>query len=92
MRTRFAMCLLAVLLAGCGITREIKVPAHHADRPKAYQDGYLDGCRMGNNPSSSQTKDMDRIRADSLYANGWYDGFGECKDRSQPIMRDSSRK
>ncbi|MBI5921127.1 MAG: hypothetical protein HY847_05710 [Betaproteobacteria bacterium] len=91
MKNRYAMCLLAILLAGCGMTREIKVPAHHADRPQAYHDGYLDGCRMSQ-PSSSQAKDMERIKADSLYANGWYDGFGECKERVQPISRDSVKK
>lgn len=72
-------------MAGCATSKEVRIPQQLADRPQAYRDAYVDGCKSAQS-KESQSKDMERIQKDSLYANGWYDGYEECKANQRPVF------
>ncbi len=91
MRNGYALSVVAILAAGCVSSREVIIPAHHADRPQTYRDAYVDGCRSVQS-NESQSKDMQRIRTDSAYANGWYDGVVECKASQRPLKSETIKK
>ena len=92
MRNRYGALMLALLMAGCATSAEVRIPEQLAHRPQAYRDAYVDGCKSAR-AKDNQTKDMERIQKDSLYANGWYDGFEECKANQRPQnIRDTAKK
>ncbi|MCX7170568.1 MAG: hypothetical protein NTY41_09850 [Proteobacteria bacterium] len=88
---RYELLVVAMLMAGCATSNEVRIPAHHADRPQAYRDGYVDGCGSGQG-KTTQSKDVERIKKESLYANGWYDGYEECKANQRSPIRDATKK
>ena len=91
MINRYEVLVLAMLMAGCATSADVRIPAQYADRSQAFREGYAEGCTSAKT-KSSQSKNMERIRADSPYANGWYDGFGECKSNAQPTSLDSVKR
>ncbi len=79
-------------MAGCATSAEVRIPEQLAHRPQAYRDAYVDGCKA-TQQNATQAKDIERIKADPLYANGWYDGYEECKANYRPILgRDPAKK
>ena len=80
--------ILAVLLfSGCAA---VAPPG-----PIAWQEGYLEGCPSGQSAAgyvyASWQKDINRFNSDSLYAQGWADGYERCKTSFQHTSEISSR-
>jgi len=77
---------------------ETQVPESFPGRPPAYREGYVEGCRSGNavatGSSSKLKRDEQRFQSDSSYANGWSDGYENCRDGHQDssteLRRDAS--
>jgi hypothetical protein len=84
MKKSLAMLCASIAVAGCG-SNDYRPPDAPSDRPPAYRDGYADGCGSAQE-NAKYKKDLQRMK-DSLYANGWYDGFEECG----PSRRSNSR-
>ncbi|MCO7555026.1 hypothetical protein [Metapseudomonas otitidis] len=78
----------ALLLAGCETTHDYLVAQGY---PPAFADGYQDGCSSGRQAAGAITgefrKDVPRYLRDRTYAEGWGDGFEQCKEqmRSQEL-------
>ena len=76
-------------MASCGTTpAESKGKEMFSNRPPAYREGYLSGCSYGwaeaLHHKAPGTRDENRIKIDSNYANGWFDGFESCRNSYQP--------
>ncbi|MGH8751547.1 MAG: hypothetical protein ACREUV_07560 [Burkholderiales bacterium] len=74
--------VLLLLLAACA--QEPPKPAQTpnvnlAGFPKAFQDGYRDGCASAQ--SFINKKDSARFKNDSQYSVGWQDGYSACKKK-----------
>jgi hypothetical protein len=92
MRNTYVLLVVAMVMAGCAASKEVRITEQLAGRPQAYRDAYVDGCKSAES-KETQSKDVERIQKDSLYANGWYDGYEECKASYRPpVSRDSYRK
>lgn len=69
----------ALSLAGCQSTREQMVSAGY---PTPFIDGYESGCSSGRQAAGALdtfNKDVSRYLEQPLYAEGWDDGFRQCK-------------
>ena len=59
--------------------------------PPSYRDGFRDGSNSGyvsaGHPYYKWTKDFNRYDSDSLYKQGWNDGFRKCKGSYESIQR-----
>lgn len=91
MRHRYEALAVAMVIAGCATSTKVQIPEQLAHRPQAYRDAYVDGCKSAQ-AKASQFKDVERIQTDSLYANGWYDGYAECRANQRPNSRDAVKK
>jgi flagellar biosynthesis/type III secretory pathway protein FliH len=84
--------LLAVagllILSGCATERETMIQQGY---PPAYADGYDDGCHSGKAAAGSMfdhfTKNVQRFSSDSQYAQGWKDGFNQCKAKQEALQK-----
>jgi len=80
-RLPVVLLMLAALLSGCESTHDYLL---HQGYPPAFADGFRDGCGSGRQAagaiSGSFSKDVPRYLADARYAEGWTDGFRQCKD------------
>jgi hypothetical protein len=89
MKRLLILTIAIVCLVGCA-TKEMYNPVMHM--PVAYQDGYLAGCDCGfvaaGHPFFSFKKDAYRYLADSLYKQGWDDGFNVCKTQHETARND----
>jgi hypothetical protein len=97
MNMRGKLLLVAALFAsGCSTPMETRLQDKLADRPAAYREGYIAGCRSGQaeaaHSDGKEVKDASRIQSDTLYANGWYDGFEDCKNNYRPSARDTVKR
>jgi len=90
MRNMNEVLLVAIAMAGCATSAEVRIPEQLAHRPQAYREAYVDGCKSGQ-AKGTQLLDAERIKTDSLYANGWYDGYEECKSNQRQSIRDGVR-
>ena len=81
-----AVGLSLLILAACA-TGTSRAPAG----PLEYQQGYAEGCDSGyvaaGHPYYRFTKDPVRYGSDSLYAQGWNDGFMVCKGGYESTQR-----
>jgi hypothetical protein len=78
---RYAVVLgLLALLSGCQSTHEDLLAKGY---PPAFADGYDDGCSSGRQAAGVITgefrKNVPRYLKDRTYAEGWDDGFRQCK-------------
>ena len=84
MKKRITVVLLSLLaLAGCSgleLQRDLMLKEGH---PTPYVDGYIDGCPSGKAAGGNMyhrfTKNVMRFEVDSLYRQGWTDGFEVCR-------------
>lgn len=101
MINKFLLIVIAVLAVGCGTTANTRVPIEtrvqerFPDRPPAYRDGYVDGCKTGiaktKNSGTAETRDLTRFQSDQIYASGWYDGIEACRDNYEAPSPDERR-
>lgn len=87
-RTRVLLVLAVVLCAGCA-TQSQQMTAQ--GYPPHYVDGFDDGCHSGRKAGGSLfdqfKKDVPRFERDTLYAQGWSDGFRQCETEQEAAMR-----
>ena len=79
--------LVAALLATACTTQTNDAP----QGPVAYRTGYASGCDSGyvaaGHPYYSFKKAVNKYDRDSIYRQGWDDGFAVCKGRYDNITR-----
>jgi len=88
------MSVLSPLLSGCS-SGQAGVRTHLTNtqnallaqgKPRAYVDGYLDGCssgrQLGGDKKFGYRKDTLRTERDALYAKGWQDGQINCRNEA----------
>jgi hypothetical protein len=94
---RFRTITLAALvttmaLAACGSVKETKIKQGF---PPAYADGYADGCSSGRAAAGGifdeTRKDMTRYGADRQYAQGWDNGFQQCRSEMAATVNSAQR-
>ena len=93
--------MTAILAVGCSTASNTRVPIEarvkekFPDRPQAYREGYIDGCKTGmveaKNTRTVETKDLTRFQSDQIYASGWYDGIDACRDNYEAPTPDELR-
>lgn len=81
---------LPILVAACQTVPDAYTSQfQHEGKPPAYIDGHADGCRSGfnaaGNPYFKATKDPQRFQDESMYAQGWKDGYDTCKTRYKSL-------
>lgn len=80
MKSRWGVLWCCLAVAGCQSTHDQLVSEGY---PPAFADGYQDGCGSGResvDPIKGQfKKDVPRFLRDTLYAQGWGDGFRQCQ-------------
>lgn len=84
-----ALCLvtmLPLLLAACATPEQRweREMAPVRAQPPEFQAGYSDGCRTGyaaSGGASVFSKDAVRYSKDSLYRQGWDDGYAVCHSK-----------
>lgn len=91
---RFAVVLGVVMaLAGCQTTHEELLATGY---PPAFADGFEDGCGSGRQAAGVITgvfrKDVPRYVKDRTYAEGWEDGFRQCKAMRESEDRQDYRE
>lgn len=76
------LVLGAALLAGCESTHQHLIAEGY---PPAFADGFSDGCSSGRQAAGVITgafrKDVPRYLKERTYAEGWGDGFEQCKEQ-----------
>ncbi|MDW3713707.1 hypothetical protein PSGK_28355 [Pseudomonas solani] len=83
-RAALAIPLLlgCALLAGCESTHQYLIAEGY---PPAFADGFRDGCSSGRQAAGVITgafrKDVPRYLKERTYAEGWGDGFEQCKEQ-----------
>ncbi|PHM16468.1 MAG: hypothetical protein CJD30_11420 [Sulfuricurvum sp. PD_MW2] len=95
MRKYFEIAILgilsAVLLTACA-----PMASEIPQGPQAYREGYADGCSSGyvaaGQPYMKYKKDVYRAGSDSLYKEGWTDGYNTCKGKYDNVVRSTSRR
>jgi flagellar biosynthesis/type III secretory pathway protein FliH len=59
--------------------------------PKAYAEGFDDGCHSGKQAAGSFfdkfKKDVRRFGSDQQYSQGWSDAFRQCESKQEAIER-----
>lgn len=60
-------------------------------QPPQYREGFDQGCQSGRSAAgrvgSRFTKDPIRFQSDAMYADGWRDGFNNCKGNAEAVDR-----
>jgi hypothetical protein len=94
MLQRVFNCVL--LIAGLGISGEglsQKDPLLNLGITLPYADGFDDGCYSGKKAGGSLFgqfhKDRGRFVRDTLYSQGWSDGFRQCETQLESIQRET---
>lgn len=91
----FIVCFIMVLFSASCTTKMQTVDREvGASQPVSYKEGYKDGCDSGyvasGHPYYKFSKNVIRFNNDSLYKQGWEDGYGVCKskyDSTQRLLR-----
>lgn len=83
--------LVASMVGGCKTSmREIDLKLGNS-QPSAFKQGYRDGCDSGyvaaGHPYYHFSKDVMRFDSDSIYKQGWNDGFNVCKGEYESVSR-----
>lgn len=77
-----------LILTGCATERETMIQQGY---PPAYADGYADGCHSGKAAGGDMfehfTKNINRFSRDPQYAQGWNDGFKQCKAKQEALQK-----
>lgn len=80
MNARWVVLWCCLVVAGCQSTHDQLVSEGY---PPAFADGFQDGCGSGRHaidPMKGQyKKDVQRYLRDTIYAQGWSDGFNQCQ-------------
>jgi len=90
MRNKYSVfvALSILLVQGCATNQ---LPLGVRDQPLPYQEGYRAGCDSGyvaaGHPYYRFNKDPGRFGSDTLYGQGWSDGFAVCKGSYESIGR-----
>ena len=83
---RVLFIFLLFVLTTCTTTMKQVPPG-----PLSYRQGYRDGCDCGyvaaGHPYYKYRKDVYRYQDESLYKQGWDDGYDMCKSRYESIGR-----
>ena len=94
MLQRVFNCVL--LIAGLSISGERlsqKDPLLNQGITLSYADGFDDGCYSGRKAGVNQfgqfQKDHGRFLRDTLYSQGWSDGFRQCETKLESIQRET---
>ncbi|KAF1053135.1 MAG: hypothetical protein GAK43_01558 [Stenotrophomonas maltophilia] len=78
-RAVFAL-VITLLVGGCESTHEHLLAQGY---PAPYADGFDDGCGSGRQAAGAITvefrKNALRFQKEALYAQGWGDGFQQCR-------------
>lgn len=79
---KYLLLSIILLIGGCSSKGMGVAPKN---TPIEYQDGFSDGCDSGysaaGNPYYKYSKDVVRGQTDSLYKEGWTDGYNMCHSR-----------
>lgn len=90
-----AVIFVGFVLVGCAGKQLQWQRDKLSGQPEPYKDGYTDGCSSGTkaagNPWFSFKKDVMRFGSDSIYAQGWTDGFNVCKSEYESTTRSMGR-
>ncbi len=80
--------LNVVALSGCVSQREAMINQGY---PPSYAAGFEDGCSSGRQAAGNMfehfRKDVPRTSSDRQYAQGWADGFSQCKGQEEAQQR-----
>lgn len=76
----FILVNVALLATGCAATQPSRPNVNLSGYPPAFQEGYADGCHSARTLIGVR-KDEARFKNDSLYAQGWRDGYDICSKR-----------
>ena len=90
MKYIFALLLIAFIV-GCSTSQGQVDRIVGSGQPKAYKDGYKDGCDSGyvqaGHPYYRFSKNVTRYSRDDLYKQGWDDGSTACRTSYSNIGR-----
>jgi hypothetical protein len=94
MLERVFCCVLLIagltVLGGCVSQKESLVSK---GAPLSYADGFDDGCHSGKKAGGSLfdqfQKDPVRFASDTLYSQGWSDGFRQCETELEFVHRET---
>jgi len=90
MKKTLVLCAAAVLSA-CATDMQRVDREVGAGQPVAYKEGYRFGCDSGyvaaGHPYYRFRKDVSRYGSDTLYKQGWDDGFSVCKGQYESFGR-----
>jgi hypothetical protein len=87
---RLLACLVlpVLIFSSVGCTT---APTDAPPGPPSYRAGFSPGCDSGyvaaGHPYYRFNKDVTRYAGDSLYKQGWDDGFAQCKGRYEAVGR-----
>lgn len=85
---RLILTALAVLVTGCASapapdpqsTPTPKATVNLSGFPAEFKQGYADGC-LSARPNTARTRNEERYKSDTNYAQGWRDGYDICRRR-----------
>jgi len=76
-------------IAACAFVSACAVQTRAPNGPPEWQSGYSSGCSSGykaaGNPYFQYQKDFSAYANDTLYKQGWDEGYGACKDSYNAI-------
>jgi len=85
------MLCIAAALSACATNMQRVEREVGAGQPMPYKEGYKSGCDSGyvaaGHPYYRFNKDVSRYGSDTLYKQGWDDGFSVCKGQYESIGR-----
>ncbi len=77
------LIVVAIAVSGCFATSMQQVDQMiGAGQPQTYKNGFMDGCDSGHaalNQFFKFSKDVQQYGENSLYQQGWDDGYDRCK-------------
>lgn len=77
-----------LLTAGCATQEQTMLKEGY---PPAYAKGFSDGCHSGKQAAGNMfehfVKDVNRFQSDSQYAQGWHDGYQQCRSEQEALDR-----
>ncbi|PZP64503.1 MAG: hypothetical protein DI596_01800 [Azospira oryzae] len=76
----YVLMSMATAAAGCATTQPSAPNVNLSGYPPAFKEGYADGCHSARALFGTR-KNEARFKNDSLYAQGWRDGYDICRQR-----------